>query len=92
MNVHFRVLAQLKIDHHFQVLDIETTCGDVGRHQDRATLVGKSYQHLVAIPLLQVTMQGQDTKALCLQRICNLLALLFGVTEDHTGRRIVVTQ
>ena len=92
MDMHFRVLAQLKIDYRFQVLYIKTTCSHIGGHQDGTTLVGKLYQNLIPVPLLQITMQRKDAKTLCLQSVCNYLALLFGVAEDHTRRWSIMTQ
>ena len=41
VNVDFRVARQFDVNHHVQRVDIQATCGDVGRDQHRQAAVGE---------------------------------------------------
>ena len=92
MDMDFRVMRQLEIDHRRQILDIQPPGSDIGRHQHRAAFVGETQQHLLAVTLLQITMQRQHIKTLALQQLADLTAIGFGIAENHRRFRPVVHQ
>jgi hypothetical protein len=57
-----------------------------------AAAVGKAHQHLVAVALVQLAVQLQRRKALRLQHLHQVAALLLGVAEGQRAHRPVVVQ
>ncbi len=90
--MYFRIRRDVVVHHRLQFLDIQTACGNVGGHQHRAALVGKTHHHLIAFTLFQIAMQGQCAVALGFQLVGDLLRLLFHVAENHGGTRLVMLQ
>ena len=86
MNMHFRVMAQLKVDYRLQVLDVNAACGNVSRHQDCTTLVGEPQQYLITVALFQITVQGKGTETFFLI----LLTLVYWVIHKNAGRRLFI--
>ncbi len=81
MHMHLGVRGNVDIDHRFELRDVQPARGHVGGHQHRAAAVGKLCQHLVALTLLQLAVQGLRAEALILQIGDQFLALLFGVAK-----------
>jgi len=77
-----------------QLVDVQPARGHIGGHQHRAAAVGKLGQHLVALALLQVAMQGLGAQSrLAASSIHQVVALLLGVAKGHgAGRSEVVEQ
>ena len=92
VRVHFNVWRDVDIDHRFELLDIQAARGHIGGHQHRTTAVGKLHQHLVAVALFQVAMQGQRADALGLQHIHQVTTLLFGIAKGQGARGPEVVQ
>ncbi len=90
MDVYFRVGRDIDIDDRFKFFDIQAARRHIGRHQHRATAIGKLDQHLVAFALFHVAVQGQRLDAPGMQHFQQRAALLFGVAERQGGDRPVV--
>jgi hypothetical protein len=92
MHMHFAVRRDIDVDHRFELVDVEPARGDVGGDQHRATAVGELDQHLVALALLHLAVQGQRNEALGAQDLQQVAALLARIAEGQGADRPVVPQ
>ena len=92
VHVHRRIAGQLHVDHGLQAGDVDAAGRHVGGHQHAETAVGEHRQHLVALALLQIAMQGGRGDALGMQRLDHLLALLAGLAEGHGAGRAMMPE
>ena len=81
VHMHFGVRGDVDINHRLQLINVQPARGHVRGHQHRATAVGKLRQHLVALALLQLAVQRQGVKAVLLQPVHQVFALLLGVAK-----------
>ena len=72
------------------MINVQPARGHVRGHQHRATAVGKLRQHLVALALLQLAVQRQGVKAVLLQPVHQVFALLLGVAKRQRADRAKV--
>ncbi len=86
MRMDVGIVGDVVADHQRQRGDIQTARGDIGGDQDRAAAVGETHQHLVAVALLEVAMQGQRGEAATVQLGGQGLGILAHIAE-HQGRR-----
>ncbi len=92
VNMHLRIPGQLEVHHQREGFDVEAAGGDVGRHQNPDAAVGEAHQRLIAVALLEITMQGQGALPGGVERIADRLAIAFGVTEHHAGCRLMLAE
>jgi hypothetical protein len=62
VDVDFRVGRHVDVDHRFELGNVQPARGDVGGDEHRAAAVGELDQHLVALALFQIAVQGQRLK------------------------------
>ena len=83
----FDIGRDVDVDDAFQLRDVESTRGHVGRNQHRAAAVGELDQHLIAVTLLEIAVQSHGHQALGAEHVDQIAALAFGVAEgDGAGR------
>ena len=92
VDVHRRVGRDVDVDHRFELRDVQTARGHVGRDQHRAAAVDELHQHLIAVALLQLAVQRQCREALGLQHLDQIAALLTRVAERQRADRAEVQQ
>jgi hypothetical protein len=92
VDMHLRVGGHVHVDHRLELGDVEAAGGHVGGHQHRAAAVGELHQHLVAVALVELAVQGQHVEALGVQHVDQVAALLLGVAEGQGAHRPVVAQ
>ena len=92
VNMHFAIGGHIHIDDHLQLRNIQPARRHVSGHQHRATAVRKLHQHLVALALLQLTIQGQRAETLRLQDLHQLAALQLGVAKGQRAGRAVMVE
>ncbi len=92
VHVHLGVWSHVHVDHRVNVTHVQTARGHVGGHQDRATAVGELNQHLIALALVQITIQSQRLHALRLQHCHQIAALLLGVAKGQAAAGLEVRQ
>ncbi len=85
--MHFGVWGNVHVDHNVQLFHIQPAGGHIGGYQHRAAAVGKLRQHLVALALVQVAVQGLGDEAVFGQLVHQLVALLFGVAKRNGAHR-----
>ena len=57
VNMHLRIPGQLEVHHQRERFDVQAAGGDVGRHQNPDAAVREAHQRLIAVALLEVTVQ-----------------------------------
>ena len=92
MDVDLGVGGDIYVDHCFEPVDIKATGSDVGGHQHRAAAVGELDQHLVALALVELAVEGECRDAMAVQHVDEVAALLAGVAESQGTRRPVVLE
>ena len=58
MHIRFRILRQRIIDHVSQVIDIDSTCGHIGSHQNGHLFIFKLFQDLFPLRLRNIAVQS----------------------------------
>ena len=84
--------GDIDVDHRLEPLDVEAAGGHVGGHQHRAAAVGELDQHLVALALVELAVEGECRDAMAVQHVDEVAALLAGVAESQGTRRPVVLE
>ena len=92
MQVDIRVGRQFVIDHRSEVLDVQSTRGDVARDEHAAAAVGEAYEYFVAIALLDIAMQRQCGNAELGQRFADIVGVAARVAEHHARFRTMLQQ
>ena len=66
MDIDFRVVRQIVIDHHGDIFDIQPSRSDIGCHHNTNGTIGELQQCLIALPLIEVALKIQSGKVLIL--------------------------
>ena len=86
MNIDFGLCWKLVIEHRVHVIDIESSCRHVRRHQYTCTAVGKTYEDLRALQLVKVAVQCSRRDTARLQETCDLRAVIARIAEHEVKR------
>jgi hypothetical protein len=92
VQVHVGILGQLVADDHRQLGDVQSARGEVGRHQHAGAAIAEQHQHLVALALLQVAVQGHHREAPLREARRHLLHVAPGLAEHQHGFGPMATQ
>jgi hypothetical protein len=84
--------GHVEVDHHWQIVYIEPAPCDIGSHQNRATSIGKAYEHFLTLALIQLPMEGQHCKAVGSQVPGHRPNVVSGIAEHDRGFRTVLQQ
>ncbi len=98
VDVILRHLGQLEVDHVGQLIDVQTSGGDVGRHQHSHLALAKIRQRPVAGTLALVAVNGDGIQAILLHLLGEPVGNLLGAYEhqhplpvaatDHVGEQL----
>jgi len=83
VRVGFRIVGDVVAHHQRQRHDVQPARGHVGGHQHRAAVVGEAHQHLVAVALLHVAVQGQRGMAAAVKLLRHRVDVLAHVAEHQ---------
>ena len=90
MHIGIGISRQFEVNHHFQGGNIEPSGRDIAGHQNRAGIVCELQKHLIAISLLEVTVNSRSLYIVFAKETCHLGALLFCIAKNHRVSGTVV--
>ena len=56
VDIIFRIIRQVVVDHQFDPLDINAACGNISRHQNAVLTAFKTFQSFFALPQRAIRM------------------------------------
>ena len=86
VNVVFHARREVVVDHHTDVLHIQTTRCHIGRHHDRHTPRLELVEDEIALALLLISMDRQRVESTLTQAARQFVRTSFGLCEDDATR------
>ncbi len=83
VHVDLRVGRDLDVDDRLELGDVEAARGDVRRDEDRGAAARELHEHLIALALLEIAVQGQGDEAALFQERAELAAASLRVAEGE---------
>src|SRR5579872_4608007 len=93
MDVALGHVGQLEIDDMGDAVNIDTACGDVGRHQYAGAAIAEVAERPLTRALRLVAVDGLGVDAALGQAFGDAIGAVFGTREDqHAGDRLIAEQ
>src|SRR4026209_801505 len=83
MDIIFRMVRHVEIDHMCDLLNIDTAGGDIRSHHDFVTAIAKSVERLFALPLRTVGVEHRDRVALVMQMARDSVGAILGAAKNQ---------
>ena len=83
MDIHFGIIGQVIVEDMRNIVNIESTCGDIGRDQHFQLIRTETSQHTFARILIQVTVNGFSGDAAYDQFVREVTRLCARAGEDQ---------
>lgn len=90
VDVGFRIFRYVIIDHEFDILHIESACGNVGRDEDIADSVLESLEGAGTVTLVHVPMKASGTVSVAIEHIGDILRFVLHTAEYYDLGILVV--
>jgi hypothetical protein len=83
VNVIFRLLRQIKIDHVADIRHVESACSHIGSNQHLHLAAAQQAQRAIAGTLAHVAVQSTSSKAVIRQLLSQLICIAFCSRENN---------
>src|SRR5690606_25401867 len=85
VNVGFRIVRHVNVEHVSDARNVQTTSGNVGRHNDVQTAILEGFYHALTLVLSNVTVQRSGFVAFGFQGTGQVQGRLLGAHEHDQG-------
>ena len=85
MDVHFRLVGQVEVEHVGDVFNVNTTTGNIGRHEDKDFSVLEPLKCSRARRLALIAVDGIGGYAHLFQLLCKSVCTVLGAREDDAA-------
>lgn len=83
MEIHGTIAGQVIVEHGCEAGHVQSSRGDVRRHDYRAAPVGELHQDGIALALLEITVQRQGFDAVLAEQARHRITGFAGLAEDE---------